>query len=352
MAHAQPQLDLSKFKSADSDFVHLSLKDLVQARNLYHVHLLRHPNVVATAVGRYRIRKTDSWPKARKQHHGTGVRRLDNSEVRPYSWPAILAFVEKWEDPKEVASRPGDMVPKTLYMPDGRRVPVCVIEAPRERTTDIEARNIRYPINNIGPGNPIIAQVQGHQYAATIACLVSDGHRVYALTNRHVSGDVGEAVWAQINGHLERVGTSASKQMTRLPFSQLYPELPTPDVFINVDIGLIDLDDLSRWTTKIRGIGTMGPMADFSGPNLSLSLIGCHVRGVGAASGDMRGEVQGLFYRYKTTGGFEYVADIFIGPRSSNGHGKRSGKSPLFETRPGDSGTLWLLEPAPNDNGD
>ncbi len=230
---------------------------------------------------------------------------------------------------------------------------MCVIEAPRERTTDIEARNIRYPLNNIGPGNPIIAQVQGHQYAATIACLVTDGHRVYALTNRHVAGDVGETVWAFIGGHLERVGVSASKQMTRVPFAQLYPELPAQDAFINVDIGLIDLDDLSRWTTKIRGIGTMGAMADFSGPNLSLSLIGCHVRGVGAASGDMRGEIQGLFYRYKTTGGFEYVADLFIGPRSSggNGNGKRSGKTPPFETQPGDSGTLWLLEPAPDSNG-
>ena len=30
----------------------------------------------------------------------------------------------------------------------------------------------------------------------------------------------------------------------------------------------------------------MGPMADFSGSNLSLSLVGCHVRGVGAASGE------------------------------------------------------------------
>jgi hypothetical protein len=59
------------------------------------MHLMRHPNVVATAIGRYRIRKTDSWPGDKKKHHGTGVRRLDNSEMRPYSGPCILVFVSK-----------------------------------------------------------------------------------------------------------------------------------------------------------------------------------------------------------------------------------------------------------------
>src|SRR5712691_10047777 len=124
MAHAPIQVDLANFKSDDSDFAHLSLKDLVTARDLYHVYLMRHPNVVATAVGRYRIRKTDSWPNDKKQHRGTGVRRLDNSEVRPYSWPCILVLVETWQDPNEFADRPSEIVPKTLFMPDGRSVPV------------------------------------------------------------------------------------------------------------------------------------------------------------------------------------------------------------------------------------
>jgi hypothetical protein len=67
MAHSLPQVDLSKFKSDDSDFAHLSLKDLITARDLYHVYLMRHPNVIATAVGRYRIRKADSWPNDKKK---------------------------------------------------------------------------------------------------------------------------------------------------------------------------------------------------------------------------------------------------------------------------------------------
>jgi hypothetical protein len=88
-------------------------------------------------------------------------------------------------------------------------------------------------------------------------------------------------------------------------------------------------------------------MSYFLVNNLSLSLVGCHVLGVGASSGDMRGEIQGLFYRYKTSGGFEYVADLFIGPRTSNNNhkGGRAEKLPEFSTLPGDSGTLWLLEP-------
>ena len=165
---SQPQIDLSAFQRQNNDFANLSLKDLVTARDLFHVHLMRHPNVVATAIGRYRIRLGDSWPNDKKKMHGTSARRLDNSEVRPYSWPCILVFVTEWQDPKEFASKPDKMVPSTIFMPDGKRVPICVIEAPKESKTEIEAQNIRYPLNNIGPGNPIIAEVQGQEFVATM----------------------------------------------------------------------------------------------------------------------------------------------------------------------------------------
>jgi hypothetical protein len=238
-------------------------------------------------------------------------------------------------------------VPTTLFLPDGSSVPVCVIEAPKQATTNIAARNIQYPINNIGAGNPVVAQVQGNQYVATIGCLVSDGHRVYGLTNRHVTGNPGEVVWSRIGGHVERIGVSAPKQLTRLPLSAVYPNFSSQDTLVNLDIGLIDIDDLSRWTTHVRGIGEVGRMVDYSGVNLSLSLIGCHVRGIGAAGGDMRGEIHGLFYRYQTVGGFEYVADLFIGPRTPEPgqDGRKAEAPPPFATHPGDSGTMWMLEP-------
>jgi hypothetical protein len=342
----QPQIDLSKFQTHEENFSHLSLNDLVTARDLFHVHLMRHQNVAATAIGRYRIRQGDSWPNDKKKVHGTSARRLDNSEVRPYSWPCILVFVNEWQDPKAFASKPGEMVPRTIFMPDGKSVPICVIEAPKASKTEVEARNVRFPLNNIGPGNPIIARVQDQEYVATVGCLVSDGHKIFALTNRHVTGDAGEVVWSELNGVRERVGVSAAKQLTRLPLASIYPNFAIPDTYVNLDIGLIEVDDISRWTTRVPGVGVLGPMADFSGINLSLSLVGCYVRGVGAASGEMLGEIQGLFYRYKTGGGFEYVSDLFIGPRAA---GKSTGGKrlppPKFATHPGDSGTLWMLEP-------
>jgi hypothetical protein len=343
MGQSRTEIDLSRYQSADNDFAHLSLKNLVDARELFHIHLMRHPNVVATAIGRYRIRKSDSWPHEKHARKGTGIRRLDNSEVRPYSWPSILVFVSKWENPDTFASNPDELVPKTIFMPDGSKVPICVIEAPKEHVNPVEAVDIRRPLNNMGPGSPIIAEVQGQRYAATVGCLVSDGHSIYALTNRHVTGPAGAEVLGLIDGEAERIGLSSHKQLTRMPLSTIYPNLKADDTFVNVDIGLIELDEIHNWTAQFPGIGISGPMADFSSINLSLSLVGCHVRGIGAASGEMLGEIHGLFYRYKTGGGFEYVSDIYIGPRTS---GDAGAKQPIpFATLPGDSGTLWLLEP-------
>jgi hypothetical protein len=339
----EKDMKLSGYRPAN-EFDQLSLRDLLDAREQYHVFLMQHPNVVATAIGRYRIRIGDSWPSAKGtgKVHGKYPRTLENSEVRPYSWPCILVFVDEWVEPSALASTPGALVPKTLYLTDGRSVPVCIIEAPKEEKTEIEAQDIRFPLNNIGGGSPVIADVQGQQYAATIACLVSDGHKVYALTNRHVAGDAGEVVYSRLGGNLERIGVSSAKQLTREAFTTLYPGWPGRDVYVNLDVGLIEFDNIDQSTADIRGIGQMGKMVDLSVNNISLSLIGCRVRGVGAASGDMFGEVEALFYRYKTNGGFEYVADLMIGPRAAT---QSRGKAPPFATHPGDSGALWLLEP-------
>jgi len=347
-------MDLRAYQGSSTNYVALSLKDLLDARDVYHVHLMEHPNVVATAVGRYRIRHEDSWPDERGTggHHGTGERTLENSEVRPYSWPAVLVFVEQWVEPEEFSAGrrydPDQIVPKTLYLPDGRRVPVCVIRAPRQLRTDVAATAIRYPLNNIGGGYPVVLDVQGREHVATLACLVSDGHKVYGLTNRHVTGEPGEVVSARLGGRLQRIGVSAAKQLTRIPFTDLYPGWPGRHVYVNLDVGLIEADDLDVWTAQVRETGTVGPLADFSVNNLSLSLIGCDVRGYGSTSGMMLGEIHALFYRYKSQGGFEYVADFMIGPRTAVDRDPREyADTQPFITRPGDSGTLWLLEPKP-----
>lgn len=329
-------------KRLDRAHDQLSLRDLLDARDQYHIHLMRHANVIATAIGLYRIRTKDSWPTERSEGkvHGTYARTLANSQIRYYSWPAILVFVERWVTEKEL--EPGDLVPKTLYLPDGRSVPVCVIEAPKESRNETRPLSTVFPVNNIGGGWPVIARNQGQEYAATIACLVSDGHTVYALTNRHVAGEAGEIIYSRLGGKEQRIGVSSEKHLTRALFTTHYPGWPGRDVYVNLDVGLIDIDNLDRWTAEIRHVGQMGKMVDLSVHTISLALIGRDVRGTGAASGEMEGEIAALFYRYKTNGGFEYVADLLIGPRPAEAN---KAKEPTFATHPGDSGTLWLLEP-------
>ncbi len=356
-------MNLQPYQQSDHDYDHLALKDLLDAQDLYHVHLMRHPHMVATALGRYRIRHDDSWPGQTPVKHGKGERTLENSEVRPYSWPCVLAFVDEWEPASHFGHGgkydPDQFVPKTLYLPDGRRVPVCVVRAPREQKVP-PTPPVRFPLNNIGGGRPILARVQGQEHVATIACLVRDGHKVFALTNRHVTGEAGEVLYSHRSGVTESVGVSAARQLTRIPFTDLYPGFAGKNIFVNLDIGLIDIDHLDDWTAQVALDDdalenyTVGPLMDLSSQTLSLALIGCKVRGRGAAGGLMLGEVQALFYRYKSMGGFDYIADFFIGPRSAAGNGKSGGNAkgakkgrehaPLA-THPGDSGTLWLLEP-------
>jgi hypothetical protein len=333
-------------RSPQDAYAALSLKDLLDARDQYHIHLMRMTNVVATAVGYYRIRTDDSWPGDKPVVHGNNARTLLNSQVRPYSWPAVLVFVEEWINATEFgAQRKYDvntMVPETLYLPDGRRVPVCVIEAPKEVANLLEPEAIRYPLNNIGSGHPVLVEVQNREHFATVACLATDGHKTYALTNRHVTGDEGQEIRSQLGGKETPIGVSAAGQATRIVFSEIYPGWPGRMTYVNLDVGLIDVTNLDQWTARLKNGEIMGPMVDLSSIDFPLSLIGRRVQGYGAATQEMLGEIHGLFYRYKSRGGFEYVADFFIGPRTPT---DADPHPPAFVTQAGDSGTLWLLEP-------
>ncbi len=121
----------------DYNFASLSLKDLLEARDTYHYHLLSKANVVGTAVGLYLIRKDEAWPKRKGEGRSppakkSYARTLANSEVRGYSWPCVLAFVHDWAPEEAFGPRgrynPAQIVPKTIFMPDGRAVPVCVVQ--------------------------------------------------------------------------------------------------------------------------------------------------------------------------------------------------------------------------------
>jgi hypothetical protein len=333
----------------------LSISDLLEARDLYHYHLINKENVVGTAVGLYLIRKSDPRPdpdapqptkaddaKARNR----GERTLVNSEVRDYSWPCVLAFVKQWVDDAEFGRdgvlHPEDMVPKTLYLPDGHMVPVCVVKVDSgEPETPAVDTQWQWPVNRYAPGMPVIVESQGVLRRATVGCLVTDGHTTYALTNRHVTGDTGEPIMGRSHGRNESIGHATQRCITRLPFTEVYPEYPPRKTFVNIDVGLIALDDINRWTSQPLGLPPTGALADLNQMNITTRLIEARVVGSGAASGRLNGRIKALFYRYKSVGGYEYVSDFLIAPEDPE---EVNAPNPrIIQTREGDSGTVWHL---------
>lgn len=331
-----------EFLKSDFEFSMLSLRDLLAAREFFHVHLMHKANVVGTAVGRYLVRKTDPYPPQRAPEGAhSEPRTLQNSEVREYSWPCVIVLVSKWAQDDEFGVgkglAPADFVPKTIYLPDGRKVPICVVEASLIDTAI--APSPLAPIDNLpgrklSGGLPIVTTVQGVDHVASAGCLVTDGHLSYLLTSRHVAGNPGDTIAAHIGGTPVKLGKVSDRQLGIVAFKQLYESWPGDNTFVNVDVALIEVPDVKEWSAAIDQLGILGPLADLSTHNLSLHVIGCPVRATGGVSGPLEGKVAALFYRYKAVGGREYMADFLIGSRTD---------APL-ETRPGDSGTVWVVD--------
>jgi hypothetical protein len=334
-------------KSSASDFAHeitagfqhLNITDLLEAREQYHVFLMRHPNVVATAIGKYLIREADGEGRTKKG--SSPSRTLSNSRIHAeQSWPCILVFVDQWQSAAELMDgNPSNAVlPTILYLPDGRAVPVCIVLAERQLETQdaVLPKPMRFPSSVLSPGYPVHVSVQGVDRFATVGCLVTDGSRYYGLTNRHVCGEPGRIVSANLGTDLVQIGVSAPRdlQLSKLPFDQVYPDWPGQHLSINADVGLIDLDDINSWRADMFSVGAMGPIADLNVNSLNLSVIGMKVKGFGAASGKIEGLVSALFYRYRSIGGIEYVSDFLIGPSSDESS----------VVRHGDSGAVLSLE--------
>lgn len=327
----------------ERNYASLSIKDLLEARDLYHYHLIHKANVVGTAIGLYLIRKTDPWPNENKAASSSqktgpkGERTLYNSEVRDYSWPCVQVFVREWIDEDQFGTskglHPESMVPKTLYMPDGRMVPVCVIKVSPAAPVSQGVPAWQWPKTRIGGGFPIIVQAQGEERVASVGCLVSDGHTTYALTNRHVAGPTDQPIESLVAGERIVIGKSSAKQLTRIPFTEAYADFPMRRTYLTLDVGLVAIDNLGDWTSQVYGLGKIGEMADISARNISLRLIGAELQAHGAASGHLHGRIQALFYRHRSVGGYDDVAEFLIAPSS--------GAAP--QTRTGDSGTVWHL---------
>src|SRR6185295_15305052 len=333
---------MKRFFPPKRDFASLSVTDLLEAREAYHVHLAHLENVIGTAIGRFRMRATDpdaKSPEAREERRGRkgwAPRTLQNSVVKRWSWPCLLVFVNKWLTQEElVAQDPDQVVPRLLYMPDGRVVPTCVIYAEKQEAAPPPLQNLTFPGELIGGGYPVISDVQGQPHIGSIGCMVSDGDSVYALTNRHVTGDAGRPIFSLFCAERRQIGVSHKNQLGKKLFGDVYEGWPGRHSYVNLDAGLIRVDDLNYWTAQVFGLGELDVPVDLNTDSISLDLIGCPVRAFGGASGELVGEIQALFYRYKSIAGFEYVSDLLIGPRNAD--------TPL-KTIPGDSGTIWVFD--------
>lgn len=309
------------------NFRSLSVRDLLEARDLYHFHLMNKANVVGTAIGLYLIRDDE------KAH---GARTFANSRVMAKSWPCVLVLVRKWLDERDFGfdkkAKASEMVPKTLFLPDGRAVPVCVVYV-EEADPVSEHRANPLPQYGFGAGLPLEVEAQNALHSASVGCLVSNGNLTFALTARHVCGAPGTEVFARLRGEQTRIGTSSSKQLTRVPFSEAYEDFPCRQSYLTMDVGLVELNDISQWTSNVYGLPPTGPLADVYSQNLTLQLIDQQVVAHGAASGLLRGSIKALFYRYRSVGGYDYIGDLLIAPIPES-------RSPVH----GDSGTVWHLD--------
>jgi len=331
---------MSPINRNEQNFSSLSLKDLVEARDLYHFHLMNKANVIGTAVGLYLIRDDEKWP----QEGGfdqklTYARTFGNSHVREYSWPCIMVLVREWIKEEDFGKKDGpdlwDVVPKRLFLPDGRVVPVCVVWAPPRPQIETRPRPpIPRPNETFGGGLPVFVNVQRQSRIATVGCLVSDGHIAYALTARHVCGEPGTELSVLLRGGLARIGIGTDKQITRKVFSEVYPALPLRQTWLNLDVGLVRVDDVGAWTPNTYGLPPIKPLFDVYEQNLSLHrLMDQPVVAVGGSSGLMHGTIKAMFYRYRSVGGFDYVSDFLIAPADGEPG-----------ARHGDSGALWYLQ--------
>lgn len=331
---------MSAFASQTDLYPSLSLRDLLLARDRYHSQLSELRNVVSTAVGRYRIRRGDWYdanpPWIQRPHDYKrieGARTFANSVVRPWSWPAVLVFVHTWKEPSEFKDRPYDMVPQALFLPDGRGVPTCVIWLEEVSANDFQAPQLNFPDSFIGGGFLVESLREGRFRFGSVGCLVTDGCRTYALTNRHVAGEPGAEILARLGGKRTRIGIAAPTSLGKKALDVVYEGYPGTNTLLNLDAGLIEVDDIDRWTTQVYGLGELGEPVNLSATNLSLHAIDQRVVAFGGASGQLEGQIVGLFYRYKSMGGVDYVTDVVIAT-------DENGRSTL----PGDSGTLWCWE--------
>lgn len=313
-----------------------SLRDVLEARDHYSVHLANLPNVLGTAAGRYRVRLKDKRTPEQIIQGGSssmGAKTLANSAMREWSWPCVLVFVTEWLPPDVFAKHPEKAVPPLLYMPDGRIVRTCVVLVePRKKNLPSESLLLN-PAHVLGSGSQIFTQAQGLTRLGAATCLVTDGGLTYALGSGHVVAPQGSCIQGPTRGGVRDLGASA-RIVNTVAMTDLYPGYPGARTQVTLDAGLVQVDSAHDWTSQVAGVGAIGAPIDLSAESLTIGLIGAPLFSVLPGGHRVEGCVHGLFYRHASLSGIDYVTELLIGPR----HGGQ------VETRPGDSGVLWFWD--------
>jgi hypothetical protein len=161
-------------------------------------------------------------------------------------------------------------------MPDSRTIRLCRQVSPggRPRTCSGVAGSL------IGGGYPIVIDVQQRQRSPASVSGHRQSHDLRA--DQPPVQATGEQVYSIVRGQRVPIGRASDKQLTRLPFSEVYPDFAARRTYLNLDIGLIEIDDVNDWTSQIYGLGEIGQLADLSEQNISLRLIGADVVAHGA----------------------------------------------------------------------
>ncbi len=171
---------MNELFSNTTNFASLSLKDLLTARSLFSLSPAKQKKCRGNRCG--------SLPDPKKQIHGRIISIPTQNQRKkasghflirksdPIPGHVFMFFVYNWmEEEKLSAVNPSDVVPKTLYLPDGRTVPVCVIEAQKQLYSDNLKVNMQslFPRNVLMPGSPIInPDAQGLPRVATVGGIV------------------------------------------------------------------------------------------------------------------------------------------------------------------------------------
>src|SRR5262249_7873600 len=184
-------------------------------------------------------------PRPNEVNKPESPRTFENSVVRPWSWPSVLVLVKKWHADSEY-----EHVPNRIYLPDGRIVPTCVLLTTPDESISIPVDPPRYASSLIGGGYPVTRTSQGVTRLGTVACLVEREGPSYALSNRHVVGPDGGPIDARIRDELVRIGFSDPQSRNRVSMTDIFPEFPGHNTLVNLDAGLILLEDASQWTSQ------------------------------------------------------------------------------------------------------